>query len=860
MHTLVQDIRYTLRGLRKAPGFALTAILTLALGIGATTAIFTLVHAVLLRSLPASNPAELWRVGSHNDCCFNSGYTQYLDYNENNPPDFSLFSYPFYEYLRDHTPALRNLAAFEAGEDTFSVRRQGSDAAPESAPTRFLSGNALPMLGIPAYLGRAITPTDDRRGAPPVAMISYRDWQQNYGGDASVVGAVFLINGQAVTIVGVTPPGFYGAALSDRPPDYYLPIAAEPLVKGAGSVIELPGTSWLDLIGRLGPGANPRTANAQVNVALQQWLRSHYADMTEDERQHLPIQRTKLTPGGSGVTQMQNDYASGLHLLMAVSAFVLLIACANIANLTLVRGMARRQGSSVRVALGASRARMVWQSLIESLVLSLLGGVAGVVTAYGGTRLILHYAFGQARGLPISAAPSWPVLLFAFGVSVLTGLLFGIAPALRASHANPIEALRGASRSTQSGAALPQKALVVLQAALSLLLLCAAGLLTGSLRHLQTQSYGFTPDGRVNVHIDADRSFTRPEQYAAFFRELTRKFKAIPGVTAVTYALYSPMEDDNWSDETYIEGRPASPKPDENEASFNRVGPDYFNIVGTRILRGRGITDDDVAKARPVAVVSQILVKKFFGNKDPLGQHLGLDEESHAGDYEIVGVSEDTRYTTLQFRDPVRPMWFTPLSHWVAGYGRPDHQVTEGRSHFAQSFVLRTGLPISVLEPQVKQALREVDPNIAVDTIRTMHQQVLSNFTQQALVARLAGLFGVLALLLASIGLYGVTAYSVERRTNEIGIRMALGADRLSVLRMVLRGAFAQVLLGLAIGVPAALVVSHMIASQLYGVAPFSPLVLLMAAGTLAAAAFIAALIPARQASQTEPMTALRAQ
>ncbi len=854
MHMLLQNLRYSFRQLRKAPGFAITAILTLALGIGATTAIFTLVDAVLLRSLPVSKPGELWRVGSHNECCYEGGYRQE---GEQHRPDFSIFSYPFYQYLRDHTSGFSSLAAYQAGQEMFSVRPQGSPAAPVSSPGIFVSGNALSTLGVQAYLGRTISPSDDQQGAPPVAMMSYRAWSQDYGSRPAVVGAPYMVNGRPVTIIGITPPGFYGDRLNDTPPDYYVPLADEPLIKGLSSVLLLPTPHWLHLIGRIAPGTDVRAVNAQVNVALQQWLHSQYAQMTADERKHLPEQKTQLTPGGAGITSMQEQFSSGLHILLAASLFVLLICCANLANLMLVRGMARRLGTSVRLALGAPRAHLVRQALVESVVLSLLGGIAGLVVAFVGTRAILQLAFAESKGLPLHATPSLPVLAFCLFASLFTGILFGMAPALLTSRTNPVEAMRGANRGTQKGAALPQKALVVLQAAVSLVLLSAAALLTGSLAHLQTQHYGFQPAGRIVVHMDADRSITQPEQYAAFYRRLMESMSRLPGVSGAAYALYSPMEGNNWSTATFVEGKPPSVRPEENSSSYNRVGPGYFKVVGTRIVQGRAITDDEAVQGRPVAVVNEAFVRKFFGKQNPLGHHIGLDELSHAGEYEIVGVSEDTRYSTWDLHDPIRPMWFMPIAHWSV-WDKPEEKTGEDRSHFANALVLESSASASSLEPQVRQALASVDPNIAVDNMQTMQQQVRDQFTQESLLARLAEIFGILALVLASIGLYGVTAYTVERRTGEIGIRMALGADRVSVLRLVMRGAFGQVLLGLIIGVPAALLFGRLMAGQLYGITPYSPMVLCAAALVLALAAGLAAVLPAVRAARIEPMVALR--
>jgi predicted permease len=461
---MLENIRYSLRQFIKTPGFTITAVLTLALGIGATTAIFTLVHAVLLKSLPVSRPGELIRVGDNENCCINGGMQD----------NWSLFSTEQYREFRDHTSGFLSLAAFQAGRSQIGVRRAGTNRPSEPFGAEFVSGNAFDTFGLRAWSGRLIEPSDDQKGAPPVAVISYRTWRQKFDEDRSVVGASFLFNGKAFTIVGIAPPGFFGERLTADPAAFWLPLSDSPLILSASfDVLDSPELQWLNVIGRMQPGADLKQIEAHLQVELRQFLLSPISKVEKRDQTLIPKQTLHLSPGGGGVQQMQDSYKSGLHLLMWISTFVLLIACANLANLMLVRAAARKSQVSVRSALGASRTVLARQAFTESVLLAVSGGLAGLVVAYGGARLILHLVAGKSY-LPIQATPSLPVLGFAFGVSLITGVLFGVAPALVTAHANPIDALRGANRSTRASGLWTQKILVIMQAAVSLALLCAA--------------------------------------------------------------------------------------------------------------------------------------------------------------------------------------------------------------------------------------------------------------------------------------------------------------------------------------------------------------------------------------------------
>jgi putative ABC transport system permease protein len=844
---IFDHIRYALRQFLKTPGFTITAILTLALGIGATTAIFTIIDAVLLKSLPVARPGELIRVGDTENCCINGGMQD----------DWSLFSTEQYREFRDHTPGFSNLAAFQAGRYQIGVRRAGSDHPAEAFDNEFVSGNAFDTFGLTAWAGRLLRPADDQKGAPPVAVMSYRTWQQKFGSDRSIVGSSFLINGQAFTIVGITPPGFFGERLGSDPASFYLPLSTSPLIEsGSFNVLDSPELDWLNLIGRVQPGADRKRMEARLQVELRQFLMDPISKVDKNDASLIPKQTLHLSYGGGGVQQMQENYKSGLHLLMWISTFVLLIACANLANLMLVRSTGRKTQTSIRSALGAPRRRLVRQALTESVVLAMLGGAAGLAVAWAGARLLLHLAAGKSY-LPIEATPSLTVLGFAFAVSLVTGVLFGTAPAWMTAHADPIEALRGANRATKTSGLWTQKILVVLQAAISLVLLCAAGLLIRSLTNLQHQHFGFDTQNRYVLHIDPMMAGYQAAQADVFFRQLHDTMAAIPGVTSVAYSLYSPMEGNNWGNGVYIEGQaPPPPGSNFNSSSWDRVSAGYFDTIGTKIIAGRSFTDADNATARNVAIVNQTFAKHFFRNGNAIGQHFGDLDQKYAGNFEIVGVTEDTQYWDPNHK--INAMFFLPASQW-AKYDDKSEVMFENVSHLEMdSIELRTVGQIPGLEAEVRHTLSQINPNLTVIGFDTFAGQVHDEFASQQLLVQLTAVFGLLALALAAIGLYGVTSYAVAQRTSEIGIRMALGADRTGILQMVLRSAFLQAGIGLAIGIPAAILAGHLMAGMLYGVSPWDIPVLLATTVVLTLAAFLAAVIPAQRAASVEPMVALR--
>jgi predicted permease len=861
LESIVQDIRFGLRQLRKSPGFTLTAVLTLALGIGATTAIFTLVQQVMLQSLPVNRPDELWRIGDEPHCCNWPGYSQDSD---GESGDWNLFPREAYKLFRANTPGFEDLAALQAGNQSLAVGRAGSAGPAETANGEFVSGNFFQTLGVSAWRGRLLVDADDRESAPPVAVMSFHAWQEKYGSDPSVVGSTYQINGRAFTIIGVAPAGFVGATIVDwGMPDIWLPLSTEPLLLGGAARIKNPRVAWLDLIGRVRPGTNPKTLEAQLQSELHGWLASHLADMTPQEKAVWRKQTLRVSPGGAGFSRLRKDYGESLLLLMVTACCVLLVACANIANLLLARGLKRRQQTAVRVALGASRQRLVRNALIESVTLSLIGGAAGVAVAWAGARLILYLAFHmleRSTWIPVHASPSVLVVLFALGVSVLTGVIFGVAPAWMSSHAEPVEAMRGANREVGGGRPWAQKALVIAQAAISLVLLSAAAMLGGSLRNLEHQDFGFSPEGRYLVRIDSPiLSGRKQEQLVPFYREIQDRLSAIPGVRSVSCATYAPMSGDQTGHEIRIQGRPEPGPKDDVSADWTRITSGFFETIGARMAAGRAIHEDDNGNTRHVAVINEAFAKKFFGNQSAIGQHFGPAPLRNAGTYEIVGIVQNIHYVRWGFKDPARPMYYIPEAQ-TARFDQLDLQSDELLSQNLFNIVLwAPGHPANILM-QVKKALAEVDPNLMIYDVQPYSKVIQGTFDQQNMIASLTWLFGAVGLVLAAIGLYGVTAYGVEQRTSEIGVRMALGADRGSVVAMVLRGAFWQVGIGLGIGIPAAIGAGYLMASQLFGVTPWNPLLLAGATVLFGLAAMVAAVIPARRAASIDPIQALRSE
>jgi macrolide transport system ATP-binding/permease protein len=848
---MVQDVRYGLRQLRKSPGFTVTAVITLALGIGATTAIFTLVQGVLERSLPVANPSQLYRIGDQDTCCYSGmGF-------ERDNGDFDLFPYDLYLNLQESSPEFEQLAAVEAGGSSISLRRGSSPAQP--LRSEFVSGNYFTMLGEGAYAGRPLSQEDDKAGAAPVLMLSYAAWQSNFGGDPAIVGSTVNVQTHPFTVAGVTPPGFFGDRIAERPPDVWMPLSDEPAINGVGTSLWPRGdkdTAWLYLLGRVRPGTSIPALQTRLSARLRQWMLAHVLYSGDGGAALIPRQHVVLAPGGGGIRTLQRQSGQALRMLMILSSIVMLIACANFANLLLARGSARRAELSVRMALGATRTRIIRQILTQSVLLSLIGGAAGLGVACPLSRAILLLAFPHAHNMPVHASPSPMAVGFAFLVSLFTGGLFGTVPAWSLSQAGAGEASRTGSRSTGDRSLVPQKTLVVLQVSLSLVLLSGAFLMGQSLSNLEHQDFGIATANRYILRIDPDGAGYTLDRLPALYREIEDRLSALPSATNVSLARNTPLSGNVWGTCVVQQGHPAPGPDDKCLSSWIRVSSRFLPSIGVPIVRGRDFSPQDSQSSTPVALVNQSFARRFFPHQDPVGRHFGVESPRNSGAFEIVGVFADFKMNDPQ-HDP-GPLFLRPLTQQYLGFTDPEAISSEKSSMFVGSIIVQFSRPQNDVEDLLRHAIAEIDPNLTLFYFSSYDSQVAGNFNRDRLVARLTSLFGILALTLASVGLYGVISFFVTRRTTEIGIRMAMGSTRYGILALVLRGALWPVLTGIAAGIPAALYVGHLSASLLYGIRSTSPLAYVAAIGALAGSAAVAGFIPARRAASIDPMRALR--
>jgi predicted permease len=851
MSTLIRDMTYALRTFGSARVFAATAVLTLALGIGGTTAIFTLMHAVMLKSLPVADPSRLYRIGDGDNCCV-----------QGSPQGrWGFYSFPLFEYIKAETPQFEDITAFQTFVGRMSVRRQGVAEAPRPMRTMYATGSYFTTLGVGAFTGRVFTADDDRAAAAPVAVMAYNAWQNLYGGDPSLVGSTLMIEGHAFTVSGIAPPGFFGETLRADPPDLWLPLQHEPLISGANtSLLRQPTSAWLRVIGRLRPDARIDGMDARLTVVLRQWMRKdagYPANWMPEIERRMSENVITVVPAGGGVGVMKEQYGRSLRVLLVVCAMVLLIACANVANLLLARAVARRGQMAVRLALGASRSQIVVEALIESILLAVGGAVIGLVVAIGAARLLLSLAFAGATTLPIEIVPSPLVLAFAVGLALVTGVLFGAAPAWFATRTDPIEALRATGRSTSDGASLTRTTLLVVQATLSVVLVAGSTMLGRSLGNLEGQDFGFDSSGRVLVAIGRPSATMVGDRLTALYRDVEARLSRIPGVRSVGLALYNPLTN-NWGEGVLVAGKPAPAPGADVGSSWDRVSTRYLQELGVKLVRGRYFEDRDNELSENVAVVNEAFVRKFFSSgEDPIDRRFGLNLPENVNTFRIVGIVGDAKFAGFALHQPARAMFFVPLAQTVK-YASPLMQRVETASHYVGGILLVTNTPPGTLEPLVTRALADADPNLTVINVRTLEEQVARSFDQQRAVASLAGLFGLVALILAAVGLYGMTAYTVARRRSEIGVRMALGADRRAVIGLVLGGAFTRVGIGLVLGVPLAVGAGYLLSAQLYGVSFWDPVALSVAATSLAVAAFVASVVPASRAAGLAPMIALR--
>ncbi len=824
-----RDGRYAIRTLRRTPGFTALAVLTLALGIGATTAIFTLIDGVLLQSLPVRDARGLVLLGDARG----SGTAIGLQ-----GGSFTLFSYDLYRRLRDER-IFDGLCAVQSSKSRISVRRPGTNGS-EPVFARLVSANYFDVLGTRVVIGRVLGPADDAASAPPVAVVSFRYWSERLNRDPSVIGSAVLLDRVPVAIVGVAAPEFYGETLEPDPPSFWMPLAIERQLDPARSIIDSPDQHWLYMLGRLGPTITAPQAQARLTAALQDWLRAQGgANLSVDRQARIANTRIELTPGGSGITHTRRTYASALQLLLAISSIVLLIACANIANLLLARGAARERERSIRLALGASRGRLVRQSLTESLTLALVGGALGVLGASWGVRVLLALVFGGTEYVPFSTSPDLRVLAFALALSCGAAIVFGVLPAIRGS-ADVVSRRFGWAN-----------ALIVGQVALSLVVLAAAGALARSLANLATQQFGFDTEHVLVVDVDPARAGYDVNRLGPLYREVYARLNALPGVTRAAFSYYSPFNECCWAFTIAAQGY--TPPPEKRRsAMLNRVSPGYFETLGTRLLRGRTLDERDTPASARVAVVNAEFVQHFFSDANPIGRRFSIGDGGVPGALEIVGVVENAKYDRP--RDRAEPMAFLPLLQ-----PDPDEPDTRGDEHqFIRTIEVRAPGNPAIVAGAVRQALASIDPNLPVLRVDTLSDQVGRALTRENAVANLAAFFGAAALVLTCVGLYGLTAWSVQRRTREIGIRIALGARRGAVIGMVIREVLEQAAIGALVGVPAAFVAMQLIKSALYGVSPADPTHSALATIILLGCIMAAGYAPARRASRIEPIEALR--
>jgi predicted permease len=851
VQNLLGNFRYTLRQFRQSPIFTAAAIFTLALGIGGTTAIFTLIDAVMLRSLPVSNPAALYRIGDGDDCCVEGGPQE----------RWGMYSYSLYQVLKSQTPEFEEVAAFQAGGGRLSVRREGADMAAKPLRAEYVTGNYFSTLGVSAFGGRPFTADDDTPAAAPVVVLSHHAWRLTYGGDTSMVGSTVIVEGHPFTVIGVSPPGFFGETLRGDPPDFWIPVNQEAAMNGDGALLHQTVPAWLRIIGRLRAGASVSGMAPRLTGVLRQWMQhdaGYPSNWMPDIVRALSKQTINVVPAGAGVAEMKEEYGTSLHILLSVCGMVLLIGCANVANLLLARSVTRRNQTAVRLALGATQRQIVMQALTESILLAIGGCIAGLAVAIAAGRLLLALAFQHSHFLPISVTPSPAVLGFSFVLALLTGVVFGAAPAWFATRTDPGEVLRGSGRAISAHSSFASKALLAVQACLSVVLVAGATMLARSLDKLENQDFGYQVNGRVLVRLNnPPATYTLP-RLNALYRQIEDRLNRLPGVQGSGLAMYNPLTD-NWGELIFVAGHAAPRMDGENGSSWDRVSSKYLQNFAIPILRGRHFTEADNETAAPVAIVNQAFVKRFFKpGEDPIDQHFGLDRPEDASTFRIVGVVRDAKFAGFGLSRPARPMFFVPLAQNVEYQDGDIMQRVELRSHFIGGIMLTTNIPPGALEPVLTKTLAGLDPNLTITSVRTMREQVALQFDQDRAVASLAGLFGIVALLLAAVGLYGVTAYAVAQRRNEIGIRMALGADRAKVVAMVLRGTSTRVLVGLLLGIPLAIGAGRLISSRLYGVVNWDPTALALAAGSLAICAFFASIIPAMRAASIAPADVLK--
>ncbi|HEX6059601.1 MAG TPA: ABC transporter permease [Gemmatimonadaceae bacterium] len=819
LDSLAADVRYALRALRRSPAFAAVAVASLALGIGANTAIFTLIDALVLRTLPVPHPDELVQV--------TLGGTDGSGY----------FTNPLWEQLRDRQTGLAPVAAF--GETDFDISEGGAARRVRGA---WVSGEYFALFGVQPALGRVLAPADDVRGCPPVAVLSHDFWRASYGGASDVVGRTIPLDGHRFEIVGVAAPGFRGPEVGWEA-QVHVPICSKTLLSGEGA-LDQRSAWWLRVMGRRAPGlGTPQVAARLAAIAPASYAATLPDEWPEEHRRQYLQGEFGAVPAASGMSALRERYGGALTTLMGAVGLVLLIACANVANLLLARGAAREREVAIRLAVGAARPRLVRQLLTESAILALLGAAAGLLVARWGTSGLVALIATEDVPVALDLAIDRTVLGFTAAVAALTATLFGLVPAWRATRVSPQTAMRAGGRGIAEGHRrfTIGRGLVVAQVALSLVLLVGAGLLVGSLRNLRTLDAGFRPDGVLLVRLDMSR-VASADAYRGMHRELLERVRAVPGIRSASASDLTPIGRSSRNDVVLVEGFEPSTM-EESLAWFNEVSDGYFATMDMRLLAGRDFDASDAPGAPRAAVISESVARRFFRDATPLGRQFRTQVGDGRSDpYTVVGVVEEAKYRNL--RETESGTIFLAASQ----------DTTPGPS---ATLEIRADGDLAALGRDIQSVVAGVHPAITIET-RTLARQVASSLRRERMLAVLSALFGGVALLLSMLGLYGVMAYAVARRRNEIGVRIALGADRGRVLRLVLGDAGRVVAAGVVIGVASAMALGTLVRSFLFGVEPTEPAVLALAVALLASVAIVAGLVPAVRAARMDPVAALR--
>ena len=839
LESLWQDLRFAMRTFRKEPGFTAMAILSLALGIGANSAVFTLTNDLLLKAIPVQDPRHLVSLGKAEGAGVLGGLSGSLD----------IFPYELYKQIENRRDVFEGVCAFGSFPVVVGVRPGDSAGPVGQATSALVSGDFFKVLGVKTVLGRTIESADaDAPGRQPVAVISYDYWRQNYYADPAVIGRPMVLNGTLFTVIGVAPPKFYGVALDAQPPDMWLPVTMQEQAMLRPTLLGQNGPYWLHMMARLRPQVSMTQAREWLKLELRRYMIDSEGGTTLSADRRREIQRSfiELVPGGRGVSYLRGQYEEPLRILMGIVGLVLLIACANLANFFLAKMATREKEISTRLALGAGAYRIVRQMLTETLLLSFSGGAVGLLLAAWGTRALIRFVVEGAARTPFDPNPDLRVLVFTFGVSLLTGLLFGVAPAWRARRMNLAPGLKAGSRSVsgdgiRSGRFPLSKVLLTTQVALSMVLLVGAGLFLRTLRNLDKQSFGFDRVNVLEVDLDLRLAGYKPEQLIGLYERMLGNLNALPGIRSVSLSGVPPISGGKWSLTVFARGHVPQPHEDLS-SSINSVAPRYFETSGTPLLAGRAMGSQDTAGSTQVVVVNQTLANRFFPHGDALGGHLTIDNVK--GDWEVVGIVASGKYNTA--RETPQSMVFLPLPQ------------LSGEDLYANCLLVRTsGDPLRVIG-EFREALVRIDRNIPVLRVTTLSEQVDRSMAHEELVSRLSIFFALLALLLACIGLYGVMSYNVVRRANEIGIRMALGAQANGVLWLVLRETLVLLALGIAVGVPATLAATRLVRSQLFGLSSFDPATVAIATLAILLVTAIAGYLPARRATRVDPLVALR--